>query len=465
MRYFPLAVLALIGLLGAGPAATEPPTLPVAYTLNTPLYGADELVIRVHQTEQVTLGRVMAGDQPDFEEQAEAGGFRPGVANTYIAGDLTAQRMAKYQSLGRSTFEVRDAVGIEPGKRYPHPDHEGVEWQVDDLTVSMERGDSDTTVAGLEAAHYIVDVAYTYQRFDGDDGDETRRQVAARREFWFAEALPFSPVQLLPLELGNSTFAPLAPERIQRAIYGRLAERMRAAGMLVRTRFERRGDPVVVAVQDLRAAAELDLSALDSIPMIPSSVADAAMGPLFLSRMIGDRMPDGGSARIAFQGAEAETASRNVSGRSAFTVADSGDAVIVLSFDTDDGARGMLMLMRPYGGRPETGSYRTAGRLSKTALDGMTTEAVRERAQRFQALGLIEDAQQGRLTIYTSAQAGQVVLIGAGDDGLTGKFSLTLQALDAFGGGSLSEHRVTGSFDSVPGLEMRMRSPTSRRLQ
>lgn len=444
----------------AGATAAAPDSLPVRYSLSSPLYGSGDLVVRLHQTQSLTYARVMAADGGDLHERVQAGELNLAANNSYIAGDRTGGRLGKFQNMGRPVYQISDGAGLETGKRYPDPDSDGVEWRVSDLDVSLQRGNGDRTVAGLEAQHYVLRVSYRHERFEPGSDDPRTERIESRRDFWFARSLPFSPAQLLPLQLANSRFVTYGPDRIQDGIYARVADRMRAAGMLVRTALDHRGKAVTVTVEDLAGAPALDLAALNDAPLVPESVADAAIGPLFMSRMMADRMPEGGQGSLTFSRTDGGDP-LDVTGRSAYTVADSGDTAIVQTFRTEDGARGMFMLMRPHLGKPSAGTYGTAERLHRAALEAMPTDRLRARANDFQALGVLED-ERG-LTVFTSAVDGEVVLMPGEGEGLTGRLSLTMESLSAFDG-TIGQQQVVGSFESVPGLEMRMRSPTSRLL-
>lgn len=455
-----LLAVALAGLAGLAEAAS--PELPVSYRINSPLVVSDESwVVSVYQKGDLAAARQHRADQPGLAEQAAAGEVDWGRAYTYIAGEATGGRLAKHQSLGMDIWQVAERAALEPGVLYRQESRGDLRWSVENLELSFEPGGEAARVAGLRARHYVLEVSYDFRRVEDGEGGEKRERVRSRRDFWFAPALPFSPVQLLPLHIHGSTFVNFAPARVQRTILARLENRMRELGMLVRTRLELGGEQYDLEVSRLESAPCLALAGLRSMPVIPKSKVAAVQGPLFLAEMLQGSLPGGGEARLSFARGEGQPP-LEVSGAAGYALMDSGDLVIASVFGGGGGPEGMLLLLRPHHGLAQAGRHPAARRKPREQLRRLSAAELKEYAKGFQAFALLRDAEG--LTAYTGALEGRVNIEAGGEKRLQGSCELTMESLTVVGEGPSGAQKVAASFQAPPGLEVRLQSPASRLL-
>lgn len=455
-------------------AGAAPESMPILYDINAPFYYQEPHTVTVHQTSDLSVGVANPAGVSPFRDAENGGKTLKYAGVPYAAGPRTGHQLAKGQRLHRWYFRINESEPLQAGKHYsrmydpPDPRDKPYkrEWWVENLSVDWARGDEDGEVAGLAAKHYTLKVSYDYHRIDHDDGDRIEEQVDARRDFWFAERFPFSPLQMLPLQIGNDQrfvcFCSQAGTRVNEAVYTRLKDELRNAGMLVRTRLDAGEGPVTVEVSDIRAApAKLDMTQYAQWPAIPESQDRAAVGALFLSRMLGDTPSGEGGAKIRFNG-DSDAPLEIAAKASRFKVNEVGDLAIASVFGGDGGPEGMLMLMRPYHGAPEKGRFDTGAQAGTKALKTLSTEALKDQARRYQALAVVE--QGNALTIYASTETGSVTIKEATDGQVSGTFDLTMEAVNAFGDGSVQVRTVSGEFDAVAGLDARVRSPTAQLL-
>lgn len=465
--------LLLILWLAVPVANAAPESLPILYDINAPFYFQEAHQITVHQTEGLSVGVANPVEQSPLRETDDGGKTLAYSGVPYAAGPRTGGRLAKGQRLNRWYFRINEPQALEEGKHYsriydppgPREAPYKKEWWVENLSVEWARGGEDGEVAGLTARHYTLTVSYDYRRIDHDDGARTEERVVARRDFWFAERFPFSPLQMLPLQIGNDQrfvcFCAPGGERVNQAVYARLEDKLHAAGMLVRTRLESDGAPVTVEVSGIEASPDLDMSRYARWPAIPESRDRVAAGALVLAEMLSKAPAGKGSAKARFdRGGDSPLALQADSAY--FRVNEVGDLAIASIFNDGEGAEGMLMLMRPHHGAAEPGRYGTGAQSSPEELKAMSIEALKTQAQRYQAVAVIE--QDESLTIYSSSDAGSVTIEEVGDERVSGSFEMTMDAVETFGEGSILQREVSGSFEAVGGLQGRMRSPTSRLL-
>lgn len=466
--------LSLILLTIAAPlASAAPESLPILYAINAPFYYQEPHTITVHQTAGLSVGVANPADQSAFRETESGGKTMAYTGVPYASGPRTGGQLAKGQRLNRWYFRINEPQPLEEGRHYsqlidpPGPRDESYkrEWWIENLSVDWVRGEEDGKVAGLETRHYTLTVSYDYRRIDHDDGERTEERVESRRDFWFAERFPFSPLQMLPLQIGNDQrfvcFCSKGGERVNQAVYVRLKDKLHSAGMLVRSRLETNDGPVTVEVSEPKAAPDMDMTHYAGWPAIPESQDRVAAGALVLAEMLSQAPAGKGSAAIRFDTSRSVPLALKADS-SHFRVNEIGDLAIASVFNDGEGAEGMLMLMRPHHGSPGPGRFDTAAQASTETLQAMSTEALKAQAQSYQALAVIE--QGDSLTVYASTDTGSVTIDDVSDESVAGSFALTMNAIDTFGDGSVQQREVSGEFEAVTGLKARMRSPTSRLL-
>lgn len=463
----------LILTLGAPLVGAAPESLPILYEINAPFYYQEPYTVTVHQTVDLSVGVANPADRSPFRDTEGDSKTLVYAGVPYAAGPRTGGRLAKGQRLNRWYFRINEPQPLEEGTHYSRmydpADPRDVpyerEWWVENLAVDWQRGDEDAEVAGLAARHYTLAVSYDYRRIDHDDGERTEEHVESRRDFWFSERFPFSPLQMLPLQIGNDQrfvcFCSQAGERVNQAVYARLEDKLRAAGMLLRTRLESSDGPATVEVSRVQTVPDLDVTSYAHWPAIPESQDRVAAGALVLAEMLSQAPAGKGSAAIRFDTGEATPLALQADS-SYFRVNDIGDLAIASMFNDGEGVEGMLMLMRPHHGAPKVGRYDTGAQASTDKLKVMSTETLKAQAQRYQAVAVIE--QGDSLTIYSSTDTGSVTIDDVTDGSIAGSFDLTMEAVDTFGDGSVQQRQVSGEFEAAIGLKARMRSPTSRLL-
>lgn len=470
------AFLALVLALFATHAqAASAPGLPLLYSFNSPLYDSDEWTVTVYQTDDFSVAVHTPADVSAVAEREGEAATLQGRGPAYAAGERTGHLLAKGQRLNRRYFRIEERQTLEQGRHYtenvdpPDPRKSSYqrEWWIENLSVDWKRGPDDGEIAGLSANHYVLTLSYDYHRVDHDDGERTDEKVQSTREFWFAEALPFSPLQMLPLRVINDyryvCYCDFGGRIVNDVVDARLEDELRDAGMLLRTRFESGGELITIEASNLRSDADIQLDRYRQWPVIPSSRETPAVGALMLHDMLANAPADGAGTADVGLAATPEGPVQALSGTSWFRVNPAGDFAVANILATGDGAEGMLLLMRPYYGRPDTGTYSTRPQPEQAELEALDLEALRERAGYFQAVGLVERGDE--LTIYTGTGEGEIVITSSSDERIQGEFSLEMDAIDTFGNGKVERAVVTGRFHANDGLRARMRSALGRLIE
>ncbi|MDZ7809901.1 MAG: hypothetical protein U5L11_06790 [Arhodomonas sp.] len=388
-------------------------------------------------------------DEPGLHEQAAQGEIEWHDLWAYYAGRRTQDRIASYENDHANMLDnpdyrflvERPLAEFEPGKPYGHRTRQ---WQAGELEVDFRRGDKDATIAGLEAKHYVVTVAFDH---DFDVGDETPgERFEFRRDFWFASDLPYSRLQTQHLEQhlfldASNERLKAAAGRLNDAVLGRLEPQMRKAGMLVKTRIERDEETIVTEIHNLRRAPALDTQPVADTPLLRSwDQYMALLEPLFGQRHISTNPPPGGESSLTLPAGQA-------SGKAGFQVGEAGDLALALTFESASGDNGYLFLVRPYHGRPATGSYDVVGKRDEDALEQLSTEELEAHAENFQVVGLIKG--EDRLTAIVGETAdGQVQITASDEEHLAGRMDLEVEALAAYANGKSvtlpDERRIRG---------------------
>ena len=450
--------------------AAPPNELPIAYTLKFPFLGdGSGYVLDVHQTEGLSVAATRKPDEPGLHARAAEGDIEWHDIWAYYTGPRTQGRIAVYENDHANMLdnpEYRFLVEqrletFEPGKPY------GLrQWQVGELEIDFRRGDKDTTIAGLDAEHYIATLAFDH---DLDASDETPAEhFEFQRDFWFAPALPYSRLQTQ--HLGQHLFFDASDDRLEYAagrlhdaVLARLEPRMREAGMLVKTRIEHGDETIVAAIQNFRRAPALDMQSVGETPLLRSwDQYMSLMEPLFGQRQLNANPPSGGESELmlpATPGHEAERAS----GKAGFQVAEAGDLALALTFESASGDDGYLFLVRPHHGRPDTGTYDVAGKRYRNELRQLSEGELKAYAKNFQVFGLIKGEQ--RLTAFASeTAAGQIEITASDDERLMGRMDLDLQALAVDADGQSVGVQIGADFEAVSGAQLLQRATRTSKL-
>lgn len=453
---------ALFGLALAGMATAAPPTgLPLTYSYDTAMEisGAPQ-VLQVHHGRELSVAKLHPEGESGFYADGDAP-FPWAEPYTWVSGAITDGRLARYQNVGRKILQVRELAPLKPGVVQAPSSRRDAPWAIEDLEVTMQPGDRDMTVAGVEASHYVVAVSYDKIIAPGTDAEKTR-PVAGTRHFWFDADRPFSPLQTLPLQMNDSLFVTYEDPVIQDGIFLSLRDRMTELGMLVRMEMAGRdGKTHAFAIDRIEQAAPLNLAALDGVPVFTDSQADAIAGPMFMSEMIHDALDEQGEARITIPSADGETL--EATGSAGFNAMESGDFAVAMTFaegNEADGTRGMLLLLRPYHGQPEAGRHATTGNLGRAALDAMSAEEIEAHAHDFQALGVIRDG--GAFLVLTEATGGEVILDRSDADGVSGEYRLEMTVM---ANGETGRREIRGTFEAPPGDVGRFNHPAGRLIE
>ena len=201
--------------------------------------------------------------------------------------------------------------------------------------------------------------------------------MESRRDFWFAGAHRFSPLQLLPHRNLNDNrfvyFGHRGASRVNPHVYQKLLPRLREAGMLVRTRVDVYTDPDVIALQSIERGREIDNERYRDWPRIPESREVGAVGALMMSEMVGGARSNDPASELQLP---TGTDHRTLPATASFQVTDRGDSAVALSFETESGGDGLLLLLRAHHGRPAPGDYASGPILDRQAMQDMSTEAL-----------------------------------------------------------------------------------------
>ncbi len=444
---------------------------PLLYEIDSPLGFDAPHKVTIYQQDDFAVGVLNPADRPALREVENGPPRLVGQGPAYAATDGLAGRLLKGQRLSRWYFRIPEREELEIGKRYsetidpPDPREEPFQrqWWIDNLDVVWRDGDDDRQVAGLAADHVSVEVTYDYYWQDAGEKSPEHERVESRRDFWFAAAHRFSPLQLLPhrylsdsqLVYSGKRGAP----RVNEHVYQKLLPRLREAGMLVRTRLDVWDD--VIALQSIERGREIDIERYRDWPRIPESREDGAVGALMMSEMVGDARSNDPASELHLP---TGTDHRTFPATASFQVTDGGDFAVALSFETESGGDGLLLLLRAHHGRPAPGDYGSGPILDRQAMQAMSTEALLAYAEDFQAYGVFEDPE-GNVTTYTSAGAGTVSVTASEQQRIAGEFEIEVEAVELYGASAAETRRIRGQFDATRPLEGRMMSPVSQILR
>ncbi|MFN2354531.1 MAG: hypothetical protein ABR512_08410 [Desulfopila sp.] len=465
----------LVFTIAALPALTiaAPPTdLPVAYTLKWPfLGGGNSYVLDVHQTRGLSVAATRTPDEVDLHAQAAQGEIEWHDLWAYYTSPRTQGRIASYENDHANMLKnpdyyflvERPLAEFEPGTPYGRRSRQ---WQAGELEVDFRRGDKDVTIAGLDAEHYVVTLAFDH---DFDVADETAAErFEFRRDFWFASALPYSRLQTQHLDrhlFVDDSIERLkaAAGRLNDAVLARLEPQMREAGMLVKARIERGEETIVTEVHNLRSAPALDTQPVAETPLLRSfDQYMALLEPLFGQRHLGANPPPGGESKLTLPATDGHEAGQ-ADGKAGFQVGEAGDLALALTFQATSGDHGYLFLVRPHHGRPATGTYDVVGKRDDDVLERLSKNELMAYAEGFQVVGLIEGKK--RLTaIVGETAAGQVEITAIDDKRLAGRMDLDVEALAVDADGKPVRIEVGAEFEAVPASQLIQRATDTSKL-
>ncbi|PWE17914.1 hypothetical protein DDZ18_04885 [Marinicauda salina] len=395
-----------------------------------------------------------------------------------FAGPRTQGRLSKHNL---DMLEVMTPDPLERGaryvddypaaERYDPADHGGQEsWAASDISAEITRGDRDMTVAGLEADHYVVEAQYTLTTFDADGAETGSRTVEHAQDVWFSDELPYSPLQLYPGLPFGYALSGSGKSLIDRAVIAELEPRMGELGAVVRTEqpapdgFGDPPDPVVIELSDLQETEPFALESLDDAPVVPEPLFNAVAGPLFIAEMLSDddAISDEGGASLGF-GAPADI--EFDAGRAGYKTTGAGDFAAAIAGGGPGEDHGLVVVMRPVNGAPEPGDYDVAPAVRDSAeLEAMDAQALAERAERFQAFGVVE--RDGVTYVVMGFVDGGVTIESGADDRVSGRIDADVRALRTDTGEVVDALPIEASFEAVEGLEaLHFRSPESRFIE
>ncbi|MFN2335233.1 MAG: hypothetical protein ABR550_12515 [Wenzhouxiangellaceae bacterium] len=463
-----VAVIACLTILST-PLVAEP----LLYEIDSPLYGDAPHKVTIYQQDDFAVGVHNPADRPALREAENGPPRLVGQGPAFAAAAALPGRLLKGQRLSRWYFRIPEPGALEIGKRYsetidpPDPRKEPFQrqWWIDNLDVVWREGDDDRQVAGLAADHVIVQITYDYYWQDAGEESPEHDRVESRRDFWFTGAHRFSPLQLLPHRNLNDSrfvyFGRRGASRVNQHVYQKLLPRLREAGMLVRTKVDVGTDQDVIALQSLEQNREIDIERYRDWPRIPESREDGSVGALMMSEMVGGARSNDPASELQLP---TGTDYRTLPATASFQVTDRGDSAVALSFETESGGDGLLLLLRAHHGRPAPGDYASGPILDRHAMQAMSTEALLAYAEDFQAYGVFEDSE-GNVTTYTSAGEGTVSVTASEQKRITGEFDIEAEAVELYGAGAAETRRIRGQFDASRPLEGRMMSPVSQILR
>ena len=461
-------VIACLTILSTSLAAA-----PLLYEIDSPLYSDAPHKVTIYQQDDFAVGVHNPADRPALRGVENGPPQLVGQGPAFAAADELAGRLLKGQRLSRWYFRIPEPEELEIGKRYsetiepPDPREESFQrqWWIDNLDVVWRDGDDDRQIAGLAADHVIVETTYDYYWQDAGEDRPEHERVESRRDFWFAGAHRFSPLQLLPHRNLNDNrfvyFGSRGAPRVNQHVYQKLLPRLREAGMLVRTRVDVYTDPDVIALQSIEQDRAIDIERYRDWPRIPESREDGAVGALVMSEMVGGARSNDPASELHLP---TGTDHRTLPATASFQVTERGDFAVALSFETESGGDGLLLLLRAHHGRPAPGDYACGPILDRQAMQAMSTEALLAYAEGFQAYGVFEDPE-GNVTTYTSAGAGTVSVTASEQQRIAGEFEIEVEAVELYGAGAAETRRIRGQFDATRPLEGRMMSPVSQILR
>jgi hypothetical protein len=453
--------------------STSLASTPLFYEINSPLYDGTPHKVTIYQQDDFAVGVHNPADQSALGKGKNA---RPGLVGEgppFAALPGLDGRLLKGQRLNRWYFRIPELEELEVGRRYtetidpadPRESPYQRQWWIENFEIRWRDGDNDRVIAGFDTHHVVVETSYDYYWEDGNDAEPQHERTESRRDFWFTGAHPFSPLQLLPhRHLNDSRFVFFGRKGASRAnehAYRQLLPRLRDAGMLVGTRIEFADRTETIELQRIETDRDVDVDRYRSWPRIPESREDGAVGALMMREMIRDATDANPASELRLV---TEKDSQALPATASFQVTQRGDLAIALTFEADDGASGMLLLLRAHHGRPEPGDYATASIIDRGEMGAMTIEELQAYALDFQAFGVLEDAE-GKLTTYTSLGEGGIKLTRSEEQGLAGRFDIQVRAVELYGSGDSEPRRLSGKFDATRPLEGRMVSPVTQMLR
>ncbi len=399
-------------------------------------------------------------DTPQIAPAHDDSEYLPGE---WIAGPMTRFRPGRIQhwddEIGTNFIEVQKAPVPDVGTRYadrrltPAAEQPGREsWSIGAIRVSVEDGEDDRVIRGLEADHKRAVVACTRTEYGADGAETGSEETALAFDLWMADALPFSPLpfQYEPF-LGNRV-PPYNRGPVGNRLIAELLPHLAGMGGLVRAEITAEGTTSAIEVRSVQATPEPPMHKYTSLPVVSGEQVGQFAGPLFLASLLrGGMIQQESDATLTLDG-------RALQAVSAWKTNEAGDLVIVISAREENTS---VFLVRPVNGIPAPGAYDTTSKVDYRRLRGMSEDELADHTRRFQLYGVATD--QVLPTVLTGIEQGTVTIRETEGDTLAGSVSGRVSALPT---DSLSDMRampVELTFRAEPGLdEFRFRSDESR---
>ena len=458
-------LLALAFLMLALAAPSRAQDLPLTYDLTYDFNGQRTFRYAVLQGPKLTL----------IEERKE------GAAPSFTLKEATA---VAGPAVGRAPVRIEGAVGetkilvprfygsdadFQPGRTEQSESFGEVEIVTyDSLRYDLTRGARDTTIAGREAKHYVLEAAL-HQHTESAAGEQISAGAERNRhDLWFAADLPFSAAPFAVLKKAGA-FMPLGSARADAAIWHGLKDRLRGLGLLVRAeqhRFQKGySTPThhfTLAVRNIRPAGDA-APALGSHVLYAGQKEARAQGivnemgmGLFMAATQGD-------APATFTGSvNGEGYERSLRGPAVFTPSP-GERARFKGFTlflaagenfseenpSEGGLLGGVVLFGPKKGLPEPGTYELAGLTRQGANSG------EESAGSFTMGAMVGQAGKegfSERATFTEVSGGTLTIENAGPQRVQGRLEATLTGYVLPGRTEPVEVTLTGAFEAAPGL-------------
>lgn len=381
----------------------------------------------------------------------------------WIAGPMTRFKPGLIQrwddEIGTNFIEVQNRPALEEGVRYVDrrltraADRAGQNsWSIQNIRVSVQDGEDDRTIQGLEAEHRTATVAYRRTEFDADGQETGTEEIAYTFDLWSADELPFSPLlfQYEPF-LGNHV-PPFNGGPIGTRLIAELIPLLEPFGGLVRAEVSDQGSTYAIELRAVRTTPEPPMHKFTSLPVVSGEQVGQFAGPLFLASLLRDGMIRAESnANLKLNG-------RELAAVCAWKTNEAGDLAIVVSARDENTS---LFLVRPVNGVPEPGTYGTTLKPAYSRLRAMNEDERATHTDKFQLYGIATDTTLP--TVLTGLEEGTVHIHDTEDEVIAGTLRGMASALPTDTLADVRPMAVELTFRAKPGLEgFTFRSDESR---
>ena len=390
-----------------------------------------------------------SADTPQIDPSNDGSRYLPGE---WIAGPMTDARAGRIQhwegEIGTNFIEVRRSPPLRQGVRYVNNRLEEADipatqksWGIEDISVSVVRGDDNRTIQGFDTEHVIARLTYVRNEYDKAGAESNSEETTLEYDLWMAPALPFSPLPFEYEPFKGNRVPPYTPGPVEDRLIAELTEKLEGRGALMRAEIGQGGEAVVVEVSSMSEATDLPMQKFDTLPVVYAEQVSQFAGPLFIASLLRSDMVRGESnASMDIGGAEQAAVSE-------WKINDAGDLVIVLASRQENTS---LFLARPIQGKPDTGTYEMTRRPDSRRLRSMDEAAMDEHTRKFQMYGIV----QGRTlpTVVTGALDGNVVINQADEKVIAGEVAASVSALPTDSPSEPRPLELKLSFEASKGL-------------